>query len=171
MNTKLIHAIADALIGEYGEEATEWLEDGGRANVERILGEWRAQAPRGRRAEPGTWRADTTGNSGTMGRTQTPPGGCGARSPDRGTGAPAGRGTCGLWRQPRGMAGVDGGGSRADARHSSALLQLNAVPADGPLRLLRMLSADETSPPPHVLAVYRIAIPATFEGRAGPRRR
>ena len=38
-NTKLIHAIADALVGEYGEEATEWLECGGRANVERILGE------------------------------------------------------------------------------------------------------------------------------------
>ena len=28
-NTRLIHAIADALIGEYDEEATEWLEDGG----------------------------------------------------------------------------------------------------------------------------------------------
>jgi len=35
-NTKLIHAIADALIDEYGVEATEWLEDGGRANVERM---------------------------------------------------------------------------------------------------------------------------------------
>ena len=41
-NTKLTHVIADALIGAYGEEATEWLEDGGRANVERILAEWRA---------------------------------------------------------------------------------------------------------------------------------
>ena len=41
-STKLIHAIANALIAEYGEEATDWLEDGGRANVERILAEWSA---------------------------------------------------------------------------------------------------------------------------------
>ena len=47
-NTKLIHAIADALIDEYGEEATGWLEDGGRANVERILGEWRTAIEEGR---------------------------------------------------------------------------------------------------------------------------
>ncbi|MDD9980402.1 MAG: hypothetical protein OXU81_03435, partial [Gammaproteobacteria bacterium] len=47
-NTKLIHAIADALIGEYGKEATEWLEHGGRANVERILAEWRVAIEEGR---------------------------------------------------------------------------------------------------------------------------
>ena len=50
-NTKLIHAIADALIDEYGEEATGWLEDGGRANVERILGEWRTAIEEGRGIE------------------------------------------------------------------------------------------------------------------------
>ena len=48
VNTKLIQVIADALIGEYGEEATEWLEDGGRQNVERILAEWRAAIEEGR---------------------------------------------------------------------------------------------------------------------------
>ena len=32
-NTKLIQAIADARFGEYGEEATEWLEHGDRAAV------------------------------------------------------------------------------------------------------------------------------------------
>ena len=47
-NTNLIHAIADALIDEYGEEATGWLEDGGRANVARILGEWRTAIEEGR---------------------------------------------------------------------------------------------------------------------------
>ena len=46
-NTNLIHAIADALVGEYGEEATQWLEDGGRANVERILAEWSAAIEEG----------------------------------------------------------------------------------------------------------------------------
>ena len=50
-NTKLIHAIADALIGEYDEEATEWLEDGGRANIERIVAEWRAAIEEGRWVE------------------------------------------------------------------------------------------------------------------------
>ena len=50
-NTKLIHAIADALIGEYDEEATEWLEDGGRANFERIVAEWRAAIEQGRWVE------------------------------------------------------------------------------------------------------------------------
>ena len=50
-NTKLIHAIADALIGEYDEEATEWLEDGGRANIERIVAEWRAAIEQGRWVE------------------------------------------------------------------------------------------------------------------------
>ena len=47
-NTKLIHAIADALIAEHGEEATQWLEDGGRANVERIVAEWHAAITEGR---------------------------------------------------------------------------------------------------------------------------
>ena len=47
-NTTLIHAIAHALIGEYGEEATGWLEDGGRANVERIVAEWRTAIEEGR---------------------------------------------------------------------------------------------------------------------------
>ena len=46
-NTKLIHAIADALMGEYGEEATAWLENGGRANVERIVAEWRTAIEEG----------------------------------------------------------------------------------------------------------------------------
>ena len=47
-NTTLIHAIAQTLIGEYGEEATGWLEDGGRANVERIVAEWRTAIKEGR---------------------------------------------------------------------------------------------------------------------------
>jgi len=47
-NTKLIQAIADVLIGEYGEDATEWLEGGGRANVERVLAEWSAAIEEGR---------------------------------------------------------------------------------------------------------------------------
>ena len=47
-NTKLIQAIADALFCEYGEEATEWLEHGGRANVERVLAEWRTAIEEGR---------------------------------------------------------------------------------------------------------------------------
>ena len=47
-NTTLIHAIAHALIDEYGEEATEWLEHGGRANVERIVAEWRTAIEEGR---------------------------------------------------------------------------------------------------------------------------
>ena len=50
-NTKLIQVIADALIGEYDEEATEWLEDGGRANIERIVAEWRAAIEEGRWVE------------------------------------------------------------------------------------------------------------------------
>ena len=37
-NTKLIGAIA-ALVADHGEEATEWLEGGGRANVARIVAE------------------------------------------------------------------------------------------------------------------------------------
>ena len=36
-NTKLIGAIADALVAEHGEEAAEWLEGGGRAHVARIV--------------------------------------------------------------------------------------------------------------------------------------
>ena len=50
-NTKLIQAIADALIGEYDEEATEWLEDGGRANIERIVAERRTAIEQGRLVE------------------------------------------------------------------------------------------------------------------------
>ena len=41
-NTNLIHAIADALIEAHGQDATEWLECGGRATVERGLAGWRA---------------------------------------------------------------------------------------------------------------------------------
>ena len=52
-NTKLIGAIASALFAEHGEEATEWLEGGGRANVARIVAEWCA-AVRGRRRAPGS---------------------------------------------------------------------------------------------------------------------
>ena len=50
-NTKLIQVIVDALIGEYEEEATEWLEDGGRTNIERIVAEWRAAIEEGRWVE------------------------------------------------------------------------------------------------------------------------
>ena len=48
VDTKLIHVIAGALVAEHGEEATEWLEDGGRANVARIAAEWRAAIEEGR---------------------------------------------------------------------------------------------------------------------------
>ena len=41
-NTKLIGALAGALVAEHGEEATKWLEGGGRATVARIVVEWRA---------------------------------------------------------------------------------------------------------------------------------
>ena len=41
-NRKLIHAITDALIAEHGDNAVDWLDDGGRANVERIIAEWHA---------------------------------------------------------------------------------------------------------------------------------
>ena len=47
-NTTLIQAIAQALIGEYGDEANAWLEDGGGANVERIVAEWRTAIEEGR---------------------------------------------------------------------------------------------------------------------------
>ena len=50
-NTKLIQAIAGALVAEHGEEATEWLEGGGRANVARIVAEWRAAIEEGRWTE------------------------------------------------------------------------------------------------------------------------
>ena len=46
-NTKLTCAIADALVGAYGRDATEWLESGGRANVERIVAEWCAAIEEG----------------------------------------------------------------------------------------------------------------------------
>ena len=41
-NTYLLHAIADALIETHGQDATEWLECGGRAEVERGITGWRA---------------------------------------------------------------------------------------------------------------------------------
>ena len=47
-NTKLIQSIAGALIAEHGEEATEWLDGGGRANVARIVAEWSAAIEEGR---------------------------------------------------------------------------------------------------------------------------
>ena len=46
-NTNLIHAIADALIEAHGQDATEWLECGGRATVERGLAVWRASIANG----------------------------------------------------------------------------------------------------------------------------
>ena len=46
-NIHLIHAIADALIEAHGEDATEWLECGGRAEVERGLAGWRAAIAEG----------------------------------------------------------------------------------------------------------------------------
>ena len=41
-NTHVIHAIADALIETHGQDATEWLECGGRAAIEREVTGWRA---------------------------------------------------------------------------------------------------------------------------------
>ena len=41
-NTHLIHAIADALIEAHGQDATEWLECGGRAAVARGVAGWHA---------------------------------------------------------------------------------------------------------------------------------
>ena len=58
-STKLIHAIANALIAEYGEEAIDWREDGGRANVERILAEWRISGSSGSRRCWSSGRVDT----------------------------------------------------------------------------------------------------------------
>ena len=46
-NANLIHAITDALIEAYGQDATEWLECGGRAAVERDLARWRAAIANG----------------------------------------------------------------------------------------------------------------------------
>ena len=46
-NTHLIHAIADALIEAHGEDATDWLEGGGRAEVERGVAGWRAAIAEG----------------------------------------------------------------------------------------------------------------------------
>jgi len=46
-NTHLIHTIADALIEAHGEDATEWLEGGGRAEVERSVAGWRAAIAEG----------------------------------------------------------------------------------------------------------------------------
>ena len=47
MNTHHIHAIADALIKAHGQDATEWLECGGRAVVERGVAGWRAAIAEG----------------------------------------------------------------------------------------------------------------------------
>ena len=47
-NTKLIQAIAGALVAEHGDETTEWLDGGGRANVARIVAEWGAAIEEGR---------------------------------------------------------------------------------------------------------------------------
>ena len=46
-NIHLIDAIADALIEAHGEDATEWLECGGRAEVERGVAGWRAAIAEG----------------------------------------------------------------------------------------------------------------------------
>ena len=46
-NIHLIHAIADALIEAHGEDATEWLEGGGRAEVERGVAGWQAAIAEG----------------------------------------------------------------------------------------------------------------------------
>ena len=46
-NTHLIHAIADALIEAHGEDATKWIECGGRAEVERGVAGWRAAIAEG----------------------------------------------------------------------------------------------------------------------------
>ena len=58
-STKLIRAIANALSAEYCEEATDWLEDGGRANVERILAQWRVTGSSGSRTCWSSGRVDT----------------------------------------------------------------------------------------------------------------
>ena len=47
-NTEFIGVIADALVSDQGEEATEWLEGGGRTRVPRIVAEWRATIEEGR---------------------------------------------------------------------------------------------------------------------------
>ena len=41
-NANLIHVIADALIDAHGQDATEWLECGGRAAIERAVAGWHA---------------------------------------------------------------------------------------------------------------------------------
>ena len=46
-NTHLIHAIADGLIEAHGEDAIDWLEGGGRAEVERGVAGWRAAIAEG----------------------------------------------------------------------------------------------------------------------------
>jgi len=47
MNTHLIHAIADALIEAHGQDATEWLECGGRTVVEHGVTGWGAAIAEG----------------------------------------------------------------------------------------------------------------------------
>ena len=44
----LLYAVADALIEEYGRDATEWIEGGGRADIERRAAEWREAIEAGR---------------------------------------------------------------------------------------------------------------------------
>ena len=46
-NTHFIHAIADALIEAHGEDAIDWIEGGGRAEVERGVAGWRAAIAEG----------------------------------------------------------------------------------------------------------------------------
>ena len=46
-NTQLIHAIADALIEAHGEDAIDWLEGEGRAEVERGVAGWRTAIAEG----------------------------------------------------------------------------------------------------------------------------
>ncbi len=41
-NANLIHVIADTLIEAHGQDATDWLECGGRAAIERVVAGWHA---------------------------------------------------------------------------------------------------------------------------------
>ena len=41
-NANLIHVIADTLIEAHGQDATEWLECGGRAAIVRAVAAWHA---------------------------------------------------------------------------------------------------------------------------------
>ena len=46
-NTHLVHAIADALIEAHGEDAIDWIEGEGRAEIERGVAGWRAAIAEG----------------------------------------------------------------------------------------------------------------------------